>query len=448
MRTADSVKGRSAPFRAFRLYLLLLATAFTCRAQFDLGYAQPSEDRSRSWLLGDWDGLRTRLSEQGIEFYLQSVTDAMGVEHGGLANQPAGWARIRGTVDISIDQLVGKNLGLSFHVTAMWQTGKNIAGVLGSYANPSSNMGPHVFRMDSFWLQKQFADGIVLVRLGQMGGWDFFGDQQYGTDYLIEPLGYAFGNIFNNTYLTFAPAGVPGAYIRLGSFRANTGRPKRGLYLQSGIFSGNRNPLHQDNTGLHFVIANSPVVASEAGYVWDAPTTPNQALPESRKVYPGIYRFGGIINSGAPFTNQLTGVQSRGSYLYYFMASQAVYRAEAGSNRGLDLTFGYDNSPNDINQENSTVTAGAVYHGIIPRRPADDLALGFVSVRNGNAYSQANQLQFGFPLGWEKAYTLDYRAQLKPWLVVQPTVQYFQALEGNPHRSSGLVLGLRVDMSL
>jgi porin len=438
----------NAPFRALRFYLLLLATACTCRAQFDLGYAQPSDGDSRQWLLGDWDGLRTKLSERGVDFYLQSVTDAMGVVHGGFTNQPAGWTRIRGTFDINIDELTGKKLGLSFHATAMWQTGKSIANVLGSYANPSSNMGPHVFRMDSFWLQKQLANGIVLVRLGQMGAWDFFGNQQYGADYMILPLGYSFGNIFSNTYLTFAPAGVPGAYIRVGSFRANTGRPTRGVYLQLGIFSGNRNPLVQDETGLHFKLANSPVAASEAGYVWDIPTAPNQALPESRKIYPGIYRFGGIINPGAPFTNQLTGVQSRGGYLYYFMASQAVYRAEAGTNRGVDLTFGYDNSPNDVNQENSTVTAGAIYHGVIPNRPADDLAFGFASVRNGDSYSQANQLLFGFALGWEKAYTIDYRAQVRHWLAVQPTLQCFHALEGNPHRPSGVVLGLRLDISL
>lgn len=71
--------------------------------------------------------------------------------------------------------------------------------------------------------------------------------------------------------------------------------------------------------------------------------------------------------------------------MYYVMASQAVYRAEAGSNRGVDVTFGYDDSPNDINRENLTVTAGAVYHGAVPWRLSDDLAFGFVSVRNGNA---------------------------------------------------------------
>jgi hypothetical protein len=242
--------------------------------------------------------------------------------------------------------------------------------------------------------------------------------------------------------LTFNPAGVPAAYVRLDGFRANE-RPIHGVCAKSAVFSGNRNPYQQDPTGLHYVIANSPVIATEAGYLWDAPVSPDQALPTDRKVYPGIYRFGGVVNYNGIFTDPLTGVITKGSYLYYFMAAQAVYRADVGSNRGLDVTFAYDNSPNSVNLQNSMITAGGVYHGIIPRRTVDDLSFGFVSTRTGNAYSQLNELLLGYALGWEKAYTLDYRAQIKPWFAVQPTVQYFDTIGGNPHRPSGVVVGLR-----
>jgi hypothetical protein len=92
-----------------------------------------------------------------------------------------------------------------------------------------------------------------------------------------------------------------------------------------------------------------------------------------------------------------------------------VYRAEAGSNRGLGVTFAYDNSPNSTSQQNSMITGGAVYHGVIPRRTRDQLSFGLVSTRTSNASSQANELLLGYPLGWEKAYTLDYRAQIKPY---------------------------------
>jgi porin len=424
-----------------------LAFACGCSAQYHLetNYADANPANDRQYLFGDPFGIRAAFAQKGITFNVESDTDTMGVAHGGLSDQPAAFTRIRGTLDIDLDKLTGKTHGLSFHATGLWQTGNNIGAQLGSYANPSGLASVHVFRMDSFWVQKQFADGIVTLRAGQMAGWDFFGNQEYGGSFTIEPLNYALGNIFGATYLTYNPAGVPAAYIRLDGFRKGEG-PVRGVYAKSAAFSGNKNPYQQDPTGLHYVVANSPVIASEAGYLWDAPTDADQAPPSGRKIYPGIYRFGGIVNYNGIFTDPLTGQITKGSYLYYFMASQAVYRAEAGSNRGLDLTFAYDNSPNSTSQQNSLVTVGAVYHGIIPSRSMDQLTFGFVSIRTSNASSQANEVLLGYPLGWEKAYTLDYRAQVKPYLVVQPTVQYFNTIAGNPYRPCGVVIGLRTDV--
>jgi porin len=437
----------SAPLKFLsRRLVALAALIFACQcfaqSHLETNYAEPNSAGDSQYLFGDFFGFRSALAAKGITLDVESTTDSFGVVHGGLSNQAAAFTRIRGTIDIDFDKLTGTNHELSFHATGLWQTGNNIGAQLGSYANPSGLDSVHVFRMDSFWVQKQFADGIVTLRAGQMAGWDFFGNQEYGQSFTIEPLNYALGNIFNATYLTFNPAGVPAAYVRLDGFRASE-RPLRGVYAKSAAFSGNRNPYQQDPTGLHYVIANSPVVASEVGYLWDAPVGPEQALPSDRKVYPGIYRFGGIVNYNGIFINPLTGEITKGSYLYYFMASQAVYRADPGSNRGLDLTLAYDNSPNTVNQQNSMVTVGAVYHGIVPRRTMDQTSFGFVSTRTGNAYSQLNELLLGYPLGWEKAYTLDYRAQVKPWLTVQPTIQYFDTIAGNPHRPSGLVFGLR-----
>ena len=64
----------------------------------------------------------------------------------------------------------------------------------------------------------------------------------------------------------------------------------------------------------------------------------------------------------------------------------------------------------------------------------DKLSFGFVSTRTSNASSELNELLLGYPLGWEKAYTLDYCLQVKPYLLLQPTIQYFDTIGGNPNR--------------
>jgi porin len=232
------------------LAVAALAFAGQCSAQYqpETNYAEPNSANDRQYFFGDFFGIRSALAAKGITFNIESTTDSSGVLHGGLSNQAAAFTRIRGTIDIDLDKLTGTNHELSFHATGLWQTGNNIGDQLGSYANPSGLASVHVFRMDSFWLQKQFADGLVTLRAGQMAGWDFFGNQEYGDSFTIEPLNYALPNIFNATYLTFNPAGVPAALVRLQTFRANE-RPVRGVYAKSAVFSGNRDPYQQDPTG-------------------------------------------------------------------------------------------------------------------------------------------------------------------------------------------------------
>lgn len=433
--------------RKFLPVALLLLPAILLAQDPQDNYAVPNPAHDRANLFGDWGGWRTRLENDGVTFRFSSTTDSLWILHGGLSNQGTAFTRIRGTVDINLEKLIGLK-GTRLHATGLWQTGVNVGDKLGSYANPSGIGSVHLFRMDSYWLEQTLSQGRIALRAGQMAGWDFYGNQEYGEAFVIEPLDYAFGNIFSDTYLTYNPAGVPAAQILINSFRRNDHSPVSGLYLKGGIFSGNQNPYVQDPTGMHFKIANSPVFPAEIGYVLQGSESGSWQLPPDRKIYPGIYRFGGVENPNDSFSNPLTGLLSRGNYLWYFEAAQAVYRAQPGSPRGLDLTFGYDQSPNDVTQQNAMSTIGARYHGIIPRRTMDELDFGFVFTRTSNTSSLINQDLLGYPLGWEKAYTVNYRAQIKPWLMVQPVAQYFAEIAGNPHRGSGVVVGFRTYLRL
>src|SRR6266446_6229307 len=66
-----------------------------------------------------------------------------------------------------------------------------------SLANPSDLVSAHTTRLDSFWLEQNFLNSMVRLRAGQLAGLDFYGNQEYGGSWLIEPMGYAFGNLFS-----------------------------------------------------------------------------------------------------------------------------------------------------------------------------------------------------------------------------------------------------------
>lgn len=411
------------------------------------GDPPPSADLlSRDYLLGDWGGERTALAEKGIVFDFFYIADLEANPSGGREQTKAGWPRVRGTIDVNFDRMISWQ-GLSFHATGLWQSGVNLGGKIGTLANPSDLVSQHSTRLDSFWLQQFFLHDKIRVRVGQLAGLDFYGNQEYGGTWLIEPLGYAYGNLFSSIFESFNPAGTPGAEVRFA--------PTTHFYVKSAAMSGNRDPYREDASGFHFAIRNSTNFLFEAGYVVspengmpteaDVGYITKSAGPTGRKSYPGLYKFGAVYNGGK-FANP-EGIRSSGNYLIYGMASQALFRSRPGSNRGLDATFGFDYSPGDVSRENVQITAGARINAAFERRPNDRIGIGFVYSKISDPFSDFGALLGGPRLGSEKAFELNYSIKLTPYWLVEPAFQYYANVGGNPALPNAPVLGFRTKVT-
>lgn len=388
---------------------------------------------TRSYLFGDWGGKRSELAARGVTFDFFYVADLQANPVGGLKQTEAGWGRIRGTMDVDFGRLTDWN-GLTFHVTGLWQFGGNLGAQIGTIANPSGLVSAHTTRLDSFWLQQAFFHNHLFIKAGQLAGLDFYGNQIYCASYLIEPLDYAFGNLFTNTFESFNPAGTPGVQVRV--------QPTRDLYFTTAVISGNRDPYHQDKTGLNFVIKDSPVFLYELGYTHGMGTLRDQL---DKKRYPGTFKFGAAYNGGK-FANA-AGARSSANYLIYGSINQALYRSAAGSDRGLDATIGFDWSPDDVNRQNSQITGGLRYNGLIPGRAKDWAAFGFVYSKISDQFRFA-EASIGLPrLGSEKALEFNYGLQVNPHFLIQPVFQYYVDIGANPQVPNAAVFGFRTKVT-
>ncbi len=415
----------------------------------------------QKYLLGDWGGERTKLANQGVTFDFHYIADFLGNPVGGNTSAGA-WNRVRGTVDFDFGKLAGAK-GLTMHVTGLWQGGVNLGGqYLGSVANPSGLVSAHTTRLDSYWLQQQLFNGKLTLRGGQFAGQDFYGVQYYGRDYLMEPLDYAFGNLFS-AYESFDPASGPAVDIKIA--------PVQQVYWRSAYMSGNRNPYGYNATGVPFTWKNSGVIINELGFLVDQPTFSGQRAakvagakdnnqPPKTKFYPGLYKFGLVNNPGryafaTPYATVVStnsyvkcyGVCYSGDYVIYFMANQAIWRPTEGSTRGLDAHFGVDYLPTDRNKVNQEFTGGLIFNAPIASRQNDSVAFGFVISRISDvwqAYEQANLLPMQSS---EKAFEVNYLAQITPWFYVQPVVQVYASLGATPSNGTGVVLGFRTKVT-
>ncbi len=280
-----SMKRKLTQLSGAAILLLSICAATPAQAQ-TTGDSSSSSWANSPYMLGDWGGKRTALERSGIGANFISVNDLLVDTRSDVAN----WSRVRATLDVDFGK-ADLVQGLTFHITALWQTGGDMGTYIGSVANPSSLVSADTTRLDSWWFQQALANNKLFIRAGQFAGLDFYGNQLYGGSYIMEPLGYALGNLFPADYESFDPAGSPAAEVRYV--------PSKHFYVKSAIFSGNRNPYHDDISGLNLKFKDNPVIAAEAGYLVDSGSS------STARTYPGTYRFGATTNPG-PFPNIVT----------------------------------------------------------------------------------------------------------------------------------------------
>ena len=333
----------------------------------------------------------------------------------------------------------------------------------GCLANPSSLVSAQTTRLDSFWLQEKLFDGKLILRAGQFAQQDFYGVQEYGGTYLLEPLGYAYGNLFSSVNATFDPAAKPAVEIQI--------HPFGGFYAKTMFQNGQSNPYgNQDQHGFGFDTGGPGVLASEIGYRQDDPTQwpvyqPGTAAKDGKDgkssvkysdyktgfrwfwdgTLPEVYKVGLYWNFG-DFTDFRSGDRIHQNYLIYASINQAIFREShygPGYFRGLDAFIGGDFSPENVSPLSWQITGGLRYTGLVPTRDKDVLSFGVVaSHRSDGLNTPASVLLNGSGTD-ETALELNYAAQVTGWLLVEPTFQYYINPGGSSRRDNAVLLGAR-----
>ncbi len=425
--------------------------------------ATPDDFLHRAYLTDDPGQYRSNLENHGVTFDLEYINDYFGIVQG---DHPRGhdddWGRVRLTIDVDFGKLVGIN-GLSFHVSGLNQNGGNAGTNIGSNSNPSSLVSAQTTRIDTYWLQQKLFNGVLVLRIGQLAQQDDYGVQEYGGSYLMEPLGYAYGNLFTDVNAQFDPASKPGFEVQL--------HPYGGFYAKAEFLNGQSNPYgNQDQHGVGFDTGGPGLLASEIGFRKDDPKQwpvykPGTDAKDAKDgkastsyagyqagprwfwegTLPAVYKVG-MYNNFGNYIDLYNGDRIHQNYLVYASINQGIFREShygPGYFRGLDAFIGGDYSPDNEAPTPWQITGGLRYTGLIPTRDKDVLAFGFVVTHTSNALNTVPNV---FSVGRrtdESAFEVNYAAQVTGWLLVQPTFQYYHDVGGSSRREDAILLGAR-----
>ena len=126
----------------------------------------------------------------------------------------------------------------------------------------------------------------------------------------------------------------------------------------------------------------------------------------------------------------------------YAVAEKDLWRNDGGRGLGVFARLGFAEA--DRNQVATCAGAGVAWTGPLPERPADVAGLAVAHARNGDRFRRFNP-------GTGRAETTieaSYLMQPRPWLIVQPDLQYIINPSTDPGIDNTLVLGVRFQLTL
>jgi porin len=430
---------------AFGLALTMaVATAGASGAYANEKPKAPPSIWEQETLTGDWGGARTALKDKGIEITLVYINEVLAVMSGGIDRRASYEGRFEFSVDTDLEKLVGWS-GASTHVTVfnIHNGGRTAAENVGSIADPSNIDALPTTRLFTAWFQQNFGGDRVSIRLGQLAADDEFITSPTAGGLINGTFGWAgvlAANMINGG--PAYPLAMPGARLAV--------KPTADLTLVAAVFSGDPagancmdDPQECNKHGTTFSFSGGALWMGEAQY----------AVNQDKKAIglPGVYKLG-VWYETADFADQHYGLDAfgnvvsladpavvdplnhRGDWGVYGVADQMVWRAGKSS---VNLFVRAGASPSDRNLISFYLDGGIGVKGPFHGRNDDVLTFGvaYAKISRDAAALDRDMLAFNgppYPIRDEEVvFEVSYQAQIAPWWILQPDLQYIVHPGGN-----------------
>ena len=402
----------------------------------------------QSSLLGNCGGLRDQLSAKGIVFSATYDAEVMGNPYGGNFGKGAVYNGLFSPeLDINFDKLTDAWKGASFRASGFWMHGESLTQkYVGDFSVVSNIDAFDTVRLDELWLQQNFLNDQVSLKVGQLTADSEFFVTTNGVLFINSTFGaFPFiGQNFQPYSAPIYPVATPGARLRL--------QPIPEFYFQAAAFTGDAGTQQQNNNGtlFNFDPKAGALMFYEIGYLL------NQGKNDLG--LPGTYKLGSWLHTGefATWQSQADAALSTGSlkssgvnYGVYGVVDQSVYKCDISSSQSMtiNLFLRAGAAPSNTTLVDFDIDGGVNITGLIPGRKDDLFGLGLARTAISHDFSDSSVAQGGPAFGYEAVLETTYSANINPWWIVQPDLQYIFAAGATTKSPDALVVGLRTTIT-
>lgn len=403
--------------------------------------AESAFDPQGQYLLGDWNGQRTDLAQQGIKFEANLLTDTAYLADGGRNEgaDPLTSAQLWLGTQLDMENLAGWNgVTVRAAMTARQGQSTSVRDLQDSSAPQLANVqgtfgrGNQDSRLSELSIEKNYKDQGLSIKAGRLGlGMDFnvMACDFASTAFCAAQMGKWQGNIWMNT-----PVAQWGARVKQQL------NPE--LAVQVGVYEFNPDNGNgtKEGQGWSLDTDHADGVTIPAEVIWTPKSWVNGL--------PGSYRVGGMYNTADNPENQFdiakgkvdgVGVEGKNRTFAGWLAVEQQLTSIGQGRQGLHSFANFTWHDRDTNKVDNSQQIGVKYIGLADSQPNDILGLAVNRVHVNDRFADSRP---AFNADAEYNIELNYSYNATKWLMLRPNLQYVINPGSSNNVDDALVLGL------
>ncbi|TEU26687.1 carbohydrate porin [Acinetobacter seifertii] len=432
---------------------LSVLTIAVMGSQFALANEPWSQDRQ--WLLGDWNGERQQLEQQGYKFTASIMSQAATNLDGGYNdnNTFENAAQLSLGANFDLEKIAGwKDTTASLVVTKRDGNALTLERIKDPRSSQLGNAQEiygrgKIWRLSQAWIKKGFADNTVQVKVGRMGMSEDFNSSQCEFQNLLlcgGQLGKSIGSIWYNS-----PVGIWGANVKyqfapewtfgIGAYEVNPDNIKTA----------------SNSDGFNLDMNNVKGATIPVELAWK----PKLALFNG---LPGEYKVGALYSTAEANDVKTAGKVHDGKQSFWINAQQQLSHAGQDPKRGLYVTFNGVVNDKATTFVQSTQQLALWYKGPFDSRPNDSIGFGIanyvvndrakdkqIATNESRGYYSYDPIASNYiPIQDDELnIELNYTYQWSPAVMLRPNIQYIHQPAGVKEVDDAWVAGLSVKVN-
>ncbi|MEO9300809.1 carbohydrate porin [Acinetobacter pittii] len=435
------------------LMKLSVLTIAVLGSQFALANEPWSQDRQ--WLLGDWNGKRQQLEQQGYKFTASIMSQSATNLDGGYndSNTFENAAQLSLGANLDLEKIAGwKDTTASLVVTKRDGNALTLERIKDPRSSQLGNAQEiygrgKIWRLSQAWVKKGFVDNTVQVKFGRMGMSEDFNSSQCEFQNLLlcgGQLGKSIGSIWYNS-----PVGVWAINVKYQF------APEWTLGL--GVYEVNPDNIKTESNsdGFNLDMNNVKGATIPVELAWKPKLAAFNGLP-------GEYKVGALYSTAEANDIKTAGKVHDGKQSFWLNAQQQLTNKGEDPKRGLYISFNGVVNDKATTFVQSTQQLALWYKGPFDSRPNDSIGFGIANyVVNDRAkdkqiatnesrgyYSYDSIASDYIPIQDDELNVeLNYTYQWSPAVMLRPNIQYIHQPAGVKEVDDAWVAGLSVKVN-